>query len=69
MELMRQLQVMEQEKKKEEDDEKQSNHLQELEKEIDDLTNNLVEKIIMLNPEMAEKQLNKLSKAINNGLK
>lgn len=37
-----------------------SNRAEDSKKEIDDLTNKLIEKIIMLNPEMAEKQLNKL---------
>lgn len=36
------------------------NKTEETKKEIDDITNDLVEKIIMLNPEMAEKKLNKL---------
>ena len=37
-----------------------SNRAENSKKEIEDLTNKLIEKIIMLNPEMAEKQLNKL---------
>ena len=49
MELMRQLQVMEQEKKKEEEEEKQSNHLQELEKEIDDLKKQREEQQVLMN--------------------
>ena len=36
------------------------NRAEDSKKEIEDLTNKLIEKIIMLNPEMAEKQLNKL---------